>query len=83
LIIGFGPLCLSYAGIGDWVPGWLALWCYLAGITGLLSIVGMLTGITALEFFIIPFGIGWMIAAGIVLVRGYDEKRIKSSKNIS
>src|SRR5690606_7231151 len=62
LIIGFGPLCLSIAGKRDWVPGWLAVWGYLAGITGLLGVVGMLTGMVTLGFIIVPFGIGWMIA---------------------
>lgn len=69
LIIGFGPLCLAIAGKGDWVPGWLVLWGYLAGLTGFLGVIGMLTGAVALGFIIIPFGIGWMIAAGVVLVK--------------
>lgn len=69
LIIGFSPLCLSIAGKSDWVPGWLSVWGYLAGICGLLSIISLFTGIVALGFIIIPFGIGWMIAAGIVLIK--------------
>jgi hypothetical protein len=79
LIIGFGPLCLSMAGKEDWVPGWLAVWGYLAGITGLLGVIGMLTGVAALGFIIIPFGIGWMIGSGVVLIKrsktelGYRE----------
>lgn len=69
LIIGFSPLCLSIAGKRDWVPGWLTIWGYLAGIAALLGIISLFTGIVALGFIIIPFGIGWMIAAGIVLVK--------------
>ena len=69
LIIGASPLFLSIAGRADWVPGWLAAWGYLAGVAGLLGIIGMLTGIVDLEMIIIPFGIGWMIAAGVVLIR--------------
>jgi hypothetical protein len=69
LIIGFSPLCLSIAGKGNWVPDWLSVWGFLAGISGFLGIVSMLTGIVALGFIIIPFGIGWMIAAGIVLLK--------------
>ncbi len=69
LIIGTSPLFLSIGGRTDWVPGWLAVWGYLAGIAGLLVVIGMLTGVVDLEFFIIPFGIGWMIAAGVVLIR--------------
>lgn len=69
LIIGASPFFLSIAGRKDWVPGWLAIWGYLAGITGLLSVISMLTGVVALGFVIIPFGLGWMIAAGVVLIR--------------
>jgi hypothetical protein len=69
LIVGFSPLLLSIAGKGDWVPGWLTVWGYLAGIAGLLVIISLLTGIVALGFIIVPFGIGWMIAAGIVIVK--------------
>ena len=69
LIVGLSPLCLSIAGKRDWVPAWLAIWGYLAGITGLLVVISLLTGIVALGFIIIPFGIGWMIAAGVVLIK--------------
>jgi hypothetical protein len=69
LLIGFGPLCLSIAGKGDWVPRWLNIWGFLAGFTGILGIIGLLTGIVPLGFIIIPFGIGWMIAAGVVLIK--------------
>lgn len=68
-IVGFSPLFLSIAGKPDWVPGWLQTWGYLTGFAGLLGVVGMFTGIVALEFIIIPFGIGWKIAAGVVLVK--------------
>lgn len=69
LIVGFSPLCLSIAGKGDWVPGWLSVWGFLAGIAGVLGIISLMTGIVALGFIIIPIGIGWKIAAGIVLVK--------------
>ncbi|MBK8517063.1 MAG: hypothetical protein IPL55_12515 [Saprospiraceae bacterium] len=69
LIIGASPFILSISGKDDWVPGWLVWWGYLAGIAGLVSIVGMLIGVAAIGFFIIPFGIGWMIAAGVVLIK--------------
>lgn len=69
LIIGASPLLLSIAGRTDWIPGWLSVWGYLAGIAGFLGIVSLLTGQVALGLIILPFGIGWMIAAGIVLFR--------------
>lgn len=69
LIVGFSPLCLSIAGKSDWVPGWLAVWGYLAGICALLGIISLVIGVVALGFVIIPFGIGWMIAAGVVLIK--------------
>ncbi len=69
LIVGFGPLCISIAGRRDWVPRWLGIWGFLAGFTGLLGVIGLLTGIVPLGFIIIPFGLGWMIAAGIVLIK--------------
>jgi len=69
LIIGACPVFLSVAGRNDWIPGWLAIWGYLAGIAGLLGILSLLTGIVVLGFVIIPFGLGWMLAAGLVLIR--------------
>jgi hypothetical protein len=69
LIIGASPLFLSIAGKTDWVPGWLAVWGYLAGIAGLLGVISLLSGVFLLGFIILPFGIGWMIAAGVVLIR--------------
>lgn len=69
LIIGASPLFLSIAGRKDWVPGWLAVWGYLAGIAGFLAIISMLMGPVELGFVIIPIGLGWMIAAGVVLIK--------------
>ncbi|MBX2930238.1 MAG: hypothetical protein KF852_20575 [Saprospiraceae bacterium] len=68
LIIGAAPLLLSVAGKGNWAPNWLMYWGYLAGSAGLLSIVAIyVPAISSLGFIIVPVGIGWMIAAGIVL----------------
>ncbi|MCO6484575.1 MAG: hypothetical protein J5I41_02240 [Saprospiraceae bacterium] len=70
LIIGAGPLLLSIAGDKDWVPGWLRIWGYLAGGAGLVAILTLFNpGHPEPGFLIVPVGIGWMIAAGIVLIR--------------
>ncbi len=69
MIIGYGPLCLSIAGRGDWVPPWLNIWGIMAGFAGLIGLVGLLSSIVPLSFIIIPFGLGWMIAAGVVLIK--------------
>ncbi|MCB0664693.1 MAG: hypothetical protein KDC80_02675 [Saprospiraceae bacterium] len=69
LIIGAFPLLISIAGRNDWVPGWLLIFGVIAGIAGGVAIIAMLTAIVPLGFIIIPVGLGWMIAAGIVLIR--------------
>lgn len=70
LIIGGGPLFISLAGHGEWVPTGLLRWSYLAGLAGLLSLVFLyIPGMGAYGFIIIPIGVIWMIAAGVVLLR--------------
>jgi hypothetical protein len=70
LIVGAVPFFVSRAGRGEWVPGWLARWGYAAGVVGVLSLVVLyLPGLSALGFLIVPVGIGWMLAAGVVLLR--------------
>lgn len=71
LIIGAGPLFISLAGHGEWVPTWLLRWSYLCGLAGVLSLVFLyIPGMVAYGFIIIPIGVIWMIAAGMVLLRG-------------
>lgn len=70
LLIGTGPLFVSLAGRGDWVPTWLLRWSYLAFFCGLLSIAVLyFPGMSKYGFIVVPIGMGWMIAAGIVLLR--------------
>ena len=70
LIVGFAPLFISMAGHGEWLPTWLARWGYLAGLIGMLSLVVLyIRPLSELGFLIVPVGIGWMLAAGIVLLR--------------
>lgn len=73
LIIGIGPTFLSLAGRGTWVPKWLLVWSCLTAAAAALNAVALLTGGAGLAtygFAIIPLGVGWMMAAGILLSRG-------------
>ena len=70
LIVGAGPLFISLAGRGDWVPKWLLTWGYVTGIVGLFSIFVMyIPALAGSEFIIVPVGLGWMISAGVVMLR--------------
>ena len=72
LIVGIGPTLIALAGREEWVPAWLFRWSLVTAITGLLNFIAMITGgsgLTSYGFLIIPAGVGWMIAAGIVLYR--------------
>jgi hypothetical protein len=72
LVIGIGPTFLAFAGEGDWAPKWLVRWSLVTAVAGSLNAVAMLTGGRGLGtygFVIIPAGVGWMIAAGVVLLR--------------
>lgn len=70
LIVGAGPFFLSLAGRADWVPGWLAGWGYLAGIAGVFSLVVLYApGLSGSGIVVVPIGLGWMLAAGVVLLR--------------
>ena len=70
LIIGLPPLFLSIAARDDWMPTWLVWWGYLAGVVGLLSLVVLyMPALAGLGMLIIPFGMGWMLAVGVVLLR--------------
>ncbi len=69
-IIGISPFLLSVAGRDRWVPGWLQVWGMLTAIAAVLVIISIFVpSLYRLNFIIIPVGIGWMIAAGIVLLR--------------
>lgn len=70
LIVGVGPLFISLSGRNVWVPKWLLTWSYLTGIVGLFSILVLyIPALAAFGIIIVPVGIGWMIAAGVVLLR--------------
>lgn len=70
LILGPAPLFIALAGHGQWVPTWLLRWSYLCGAASLFSLVVLyLPGMGSLGFIILPIGMGWMLAAGVVLLR--------------
>lgn len=70
LLIGAAPLLLSLAGRHDWMPKWLVVWGFLAGLSGLFTLLGLFAdGFVAVASLILPVGMGWMISAGVVLLR--------------
>ncbi|MDF9799385.1 hypothetical protein OKW21_004648 [Catalinimonas alkaloidigena] len=70
LILGTGPLLISFAGKDDWVPKWLLIWSIICLFTGILNALAMYAGgLTTYGFLIIPVGMSWMIASSIVLFR--------------
>ncbi|MEZ5040726.1 MAG: hypothetical protein R2828_12550 [Saprospiraceae bacterium] len=75
LIVGAAPLFISMAGRGNWMPNWLTNWGYLAGIIGLFSILVLfITSLAPFGIIIVPVGLGWLIATGIVLLRRKQEE---------
>jgi len=70
LIVGAGPALLGSAGRGDWVPDWLFRWGLLAGLAGVLSFLPYYVPVVPLgvSLIIVPVGIGWTLAAAIVLL---------------
>jgi hypothetical protein len=70
LLIGFPPLFVTIAARRDWMPNWLATWGYLAGVVGLFSLIVLyIPELIKFGMIIIPVGVGWMVAVGIVLLR--------------
>ncbi len=70
LIIGFGPMLYSLAGRTTWAPGWLVAWGVVAGVVAVQSLVVPYVHVLAdTALLIVPVGIGWIIAAGITVMR--------------
>jgi hypothetical protein len=70
-LVGAGPLLVALAGRGGWAPRWLLIWGALAAIAGAISLVGLyVSDLTTVGLLVVPIGIGWMIAAGLVAIRG-------------
>ena len=76
LIVGVGPFMIARAGRGEWLPTWLERWGYLAGIVGVLSVVILyipVAGLSPFALLIIPVGLFWLIAAGVVMLRRIES----------
>lgn len=68
LIVGLAPFFLALAGRDGWMLTWLARWGYLAGAVGLFSLIVLyIPPLAEMGMLIIPVGIGWMIAAGVMV----------------
>ncbi len=77
LILGLGAAALAFAGRDTWVPRWLYWWAMAAGAAGVVSMIGTIAGSReTVSFVILPIGMSWMIAAGVVAIpyRGLTEK---------
>ncbi len=76
LMLGLGPLFISLSGKSHWVPGWLLVWSYVAAFLGVISIVVLyFPGLGQYGFMVIPLGLGWMIAASIVLFKRAKQQQ--------
>ena len=70
LILGVGIGAIVTAGRGVWVPRWLWIWGMASLATGVLTILGLfLEARTSLTMVILPVGMLFLIAAGIVAIR--------------
>lgn len=84
LIAGLGSLLLSIAGRDDWAPEWLVWWGAVAAAAGAVTVVAIIAGgLSTYGQVIIPVGVGWTIATGMVLLRQTGTGRIVASGNRS
>jgi hypothetical protein len=66
------------AGREDWAPARLLRWSCATAFAGLLTFIAMATGgagTNTYGFVIVPVGVGWMAAAGVVLLRRTSTAR--------
>ncbi|MBK8498349.1 MAG: hypothetical protein IPL52_05915 [Flavobacteriales bacterium] len=70
MILAVGGMAVAHAGRDTWVPRWLRIWSYFIGGAGVLTLLGLMLGDrSTYAMLIVPIGIGWLIAAGIVAMR--------------
>ena len=72
LLIGVGPWLLAAVARPAWAPTWLRAWSLAALAAALFQVVPYLVPAVplALGLAIVPIGLGWTLAAGVVLQRG-------------
>jgi hypothetical protein len=69
-VVGLAPAFLAQAATRTWAPRWLVIWGYVAGALGVLTAVAIFAGgLGTYGFVIVPVGLGWYIAAGVVQLR--------------
>ncbi|MCB0209982.1 MAG: hypothetical protein KDJ52_11655 [Anaerolineae bacterium] len=84
LILGAAPLFMAMAARDAWMPTWLVRWGYLDGVIGLLSLVVLyIPPLRGLGFIIIPIGVAWMIATGVVLLRRHSVTPQKNERGVT
>ena len=70
MIAGAGPFFISRAARKDWMPNWLVNWGYLAGLAAIIGILVLyFPKQYALGLILVPVGLGWFIATGVMLLR--------------
>lgn len=70
LLVAIAPAAIAAGATGDWMPTWLSRWAGLALLAGLATVVAMFTGgLSTYGFLIVPVGLGWVVAAGVHMLR--------------
>lgn len=70
LLVAIAPAAIAVGAADDWMPTWLSRWPGLALVAGLIAVVAMfIGGLSTYGFLIVPVGLGWIIAAGVHLLR--------------
>jgi hypothetical protein len=70
LILSVGGGFMVLSGQTTWAPNWLVRWAYLAFVAGAFALAGIAVGFRSLPIAVVPIGLGMLIAAGTVAVRG-------------
>ncbi|KAA3639004.1 MAG: hypothetical protein DWP92_05305 [Armatimonadetes bacterium] len=70
IIIGVSPVLIGLSGHGRWMPRWLYFWALACGVAGVIATVAVFLGMSStLGMILVPVGIGWMFATGVVAIR--------------